>query len=367
LVDDGSLKKAIIVEPGDRVESLLAVVDYTYSNYKLQPVIYQIEIESSRHKTESHRQEDDQLSLASFNVENLFDLKNNPAKRDESSTPTRNELETKLSKLRLAITHKLNLPDIVVLQEIENTAILQTLADRINTQSKTQYRSVSYESSDVRGIEVGFMWNHARVQLKSAHPLGGTAVEQAFGANSSSPGREPLVGIFDFNGKEITIIGNHFKSKGGDDPLYGINQPAVRKSEIQRKLQAHAVRGYTDMLLTVNPEAYIVVAGDFNDFQFAEPGEGDHHPLAILAGDDSKLAMHNLITNVKPSHRFTFVHEGNAQVLDHILVSTALHQRTKTFTISHFNTNAATAHRNNPLIPNRSSDHDPVAALFDFE
>ena len=366
LVDDSSIQNPIIVQPGDEIESLLAVVDYTFSNYKLQPVHFQVEIESSLAETQKIEQEQNRLSLATFNVENLFDLENNPDKNDQSSTPTPAELETKLSKLTLAIQRELHLPDIIVIQEIENTKILQTLADRINAQSKTQYEGVSYESSDARGIEVGFLWNKAKVGLKTSHQLSGNAVELAFGTHSDSPGREPLVGVFDFNGYEITVIGNHFKSKGGDDALYGIHQPAIRDSEIQRKLQAHAVRDYVDILLTANPKANIVVAGDFNDFQFAEPGEGDDHPLAILTGD-TDLVLHNLINKVKQSKRFTYIYDGNAQVLDHILVSTALQEQLKKIQISHFNANSAAVHSIDPLIPNRSSDHDPVTVMFKFE
>ena len=61
--------------------------------------------------------------------------------------------------------------------------------------------------------------------------MSGPEVEQWFGPTSPSPGREPLVGIFEFEGMEITIIGNHFKSKGGDDPLYGVDWPADRVTE----------------------------------------------------------------------------------------------------------------------------------------
>ena len=41
--------------------------------------------------------------------------------------------------------------------------------------------------------------------------MSGPDVEAAFGPGSASPGREPLVGLFDIEGHEVTIIGNHFK------------------------------------------------------------------------------------------------------------------------------------------------------------
>ncbi|MFV2056471.1 MAG: hypothetical protein ACC707_08375 [Thiohalomonadales bacterium] len=371
LVDDGTLQRPIIVRPGDEVVSLLAVVDYTYSNYKLQPLQFTLdvhEIEKDPIRRPSSRDSDAQeLTLATFNVENLFDLLNNPGKKDRRNTPSELELEIKLNKLALAIQHELALPDILVVQEIENIAILKTLAKRINSQAQSGYEAVSFESSDVRGIEVGFMWNKSRVELKSAQQMAGAKVTQAFGMESTSPGREPLIGLFEFNGVEITVIGNHFKSKGGDDSLFGMNQPPQRNSEVQRKLQAQVVRDYVDSILEANINASIVVTGDLNDFQFAEPGEGSDHPVAILEGKKQAFELSNLIEKVKPAQRFTYVFNGNAQVLDHILVSRALLDNIKKVEIPHFNSNAPATLVSDPNTPRRSSDHDPIRASFRIE
>jgi len=174
------------------------------------------------------------------------------------------------------------------------------------------------------------------------------------------------VGVFDFNGTEITIIGNHFKSKSDDDGIFGINQPPIRNSEIQRKLQALVVRNFVDSLLKKNPDANIVVTGDLNDFQFAEPGEGKDHPIGILEGTIPSLALFNLIAELNPAQRFSFVFDGNSQLLDHMLVSPALLEKFKNIFIPHFNTNAPAIMVNDPMSPNRSSDHDPVRATFHF-
>ncbi len=142
-------------------------------------------------------------------------------KDDASSTPTPDQLETQLSKLALAIERELQLPDIIVVQEIENQAIAQELADRVNNATGTNYFATSFETSDGRGIEPGFLWDSNRVNLLDAYQLTDEivpGVSNAFGANSASPGREPIVGVFDIYGNTVTIVGNHFKSKGGMIP-----------------------------------------------------------------------------------------------------------------------------------------------------
>ncbi|MEA2057849.1 MAG: hypothetical protein U9O63_03960, partial [Actinomycetota bacterium] len=170
-------------------------------------------------------------------------------KDDGDSTPTPEELETQLTKLAMAIELELALPEIMVLQEVENTEITQELGDRVNAATGTNYQAVSFETSDARGIEVAFLYDDDRVDLVNAFQLFGPEVEAAFGPASASPGREPLYGKFMVDGEVVHIVGNHFKSKGGDTPIFGIIQPFERPTEVQRKMQAQAVRDFVDTLL----------------------------------------------------------------------------------------------------------------------
>jgi hypothetical protein len=383
LVDDGSLDSAIISKPGDEMKSLQGVVDYTFGNYKLQPVSYVLEQEDGEgHESGSAKREHhdkwnseyrekqrknrhkNRLTVATFNVENLFDLVDNPLKDDQSSTPTAEELETKLSKLSLAVVDEMDSPDVIIVQEVENTAILQQLADRVNALTMGSYQVASFETSDARGIEVGFMWNTHRVTNTDVYQMTGLDVDAAFGPASASPGREPLVGVFTFNGKTLTIVGNHFKSKGGDDALFGVNQPAVRVTETQRKLQARVVRDFVNQMFATDPEANVIVAGDLNDFQFAEPGEGADHPIAIIEGVAQESVLTDLIHKVKQSERFTYIFDGNSQVLDHMLVSPSLLARVKQVRIRHFNASCPEVLSADATTAHRSSDHDPIVVSF---
>ena len=368
LVDDSSIPQAIITQPGDKIVSMVGVVDYTFGNYKLQPEQWMLELKELEDEAElvddEYESAPHKLTVASFNVENLFDLLDEPGKDDGSSTPTPEALDTKLAKLTLAIVEQLHNPDIVVVQEVENIAILQQLADHVNAYAGTGYSVASFETSDGRGIEVGFMWNTARVANLDAYQMTGADVDAAFGPNSASPGREPLVGVFEFNGKEITIIGNHFKSKGGDDPLFGVNWPPIRVTEVQRKLQAHVVRDFVNDLFAGDPDGNVIVTGDLNDFEFGEPGEGEDHPISIVEGSDSEIPLYNLINNVKKAQRYTYIFDGNSQVLDHMLVSPALNTNSTQVRILHFNASVPDAVGEDATTANRSSDHDPILATF---
>ena len=363
LVDDAAAP-ALQLRPGDRVRNLVGVVDYGFGNYKIQ---YRT-LTPARHSHPSPPQppadlSPDELRLVSFNLENFFDTERTPGKEDQRSTPSREGFETKLRKLSLALIEVLQLPEIIAVQEAENTAVLTALAERINSLRHSAYRAISFDSSDPRGIEVGLLWDSKRVSLRRAAPLDPRYTRPGFGRDSVSPGREPLVGEFEHRGRLVTVVVNHFKSKSGDDPLFGRRQPPLRPTEQQRKLQAQAVRAFVDDRLRQDPHALIAVVGDLNDFSFAEPGEGADHPLAILRGTGPDR-LESLTETVPEPQRYSFIYEGNSQLLDHILVSPTLRDCTTGTRIVHFNADYPATLHNDPTTPLRVSDHDPIEATF---
>jgi uncharacterized protein len=79
------------------------------------------------------------------------------------------------------------------------------------------------------------------------------------------------VGEFTYQGHPLFVVRVHFDSKGGDNPLFGRRQPPVLESEAQRLAQAQVVRDFVGALLADDPEAKVIVLGDFNDFAFSPP------------------------------------------------------------------------------------------------
>ena len=72
-------------------------------------------------------------------------------------------------------------------------------------------------------------------------------------------------------------------------------------------------------LLDIDPRARVVVLGDLNDFDFSET-------LRVVerGADRAGLELVNLWRLLPRSERYSYVFQGNAQTLDHILVSPAL-------------------------------------------
>lgn len=348
------------VFPGDTVD-VVGVLDYAFGRY----IVRAVELEHTRapRRAEEAVARPEGLRFASFNVENLFDLERHATKDDERSTPTATELRRKLGKLETALVDVLGTPALLAIQEVENTEILQQLADRVNRRAGTKYKAASIECSDGRGIEPAFLWDERHVTLIRAYQLAGDDVRAAYGPSSPSPGREPLVGEFKIGDESWTVVSCHLKSKGGDDALYGARRPPQRTTEAQRKAQARCVRRLVDQLLAADPDARVIVAGDMNDFDFAEPGEGADHPLGILTGSGD-TALTNLVLRVPEADRFTYIWRGNRQILDHVLVSPALVERALDVRIHHVNAEYPHWHETVEGTAIRSSDHEPVEVTF---
>jgi uncharacterized protein len=151
--------------------------------------------------------------------------------------------------------------------------------------------------------------------------------------------RKPLVGEFSYLGQPVFVVANHWNSKNGDDPLFGRRQPPVRATETQRRAQAQAVAGFVGKLLEIEPNAKVVVAGDLNDFEYS----------AALAALTGPTGLVDLPATLPQPERYTYVFDGNAQVLDHILVSPALAGNGWRYDVVHVNAEFA----------DQVSDHDP--------
>ena len=140
------------------------------------------------------------------------------------------------------------------------------------------------------------------------------------------------------------VVANHFGSKGGDEGLTSRHQPPVRSSEAKRLRQAQAVNAFVRDVRKAQKNADVVVLGDVNDFEFSAT------TTALEAGGALKSAVKSL----PRSERYSYVYQGNSQVLDQILTSPA--GRRTHFSYDSVHINAEFAEQN--------SDHDPQVLRF---
>jgi endonuclease/exonuclease/phosphatase family metal-dependent hydrolase len=137
-------------------------------------------------------------------------------------------------------------------------------------------------------------------------------------------------------------------------------------SSMKRMSQALEVRRLIDQIFTADPDARIVVAGDFN----ATP---DEVPVMAIRGTvedtgNGALAARVLVpieNTIPEPARYTLFHQGKGQMLDHMLISRSLlaHYRGSQIHNEVLHDESA-AFADDKKFP--ESDHAPVVAEFEF-
>lgn len=337
-VDDGS---AVTHDSADTLEYRLSVGDtvlglqgplaYTYGNYKIQPTSEYIvrtlnpELEPLAALDESY------LRLMTWNVENLFDfVVPHPS---SPPLPTVREYKRDITKVALTV-EAAGFPTVIGFQEVENLEILEDIAEE-PLLADFEYQAVLIEGTDSRGIDVGYLvrGDQAIVLDQVQYPAPGNITS-----------RPPLLIKIEVgdNGEKIYILNNHFTSMSGGEEA----------TEPRRNAQAAWNAEIVQELLGEDPNALVVVMGDLNSY---------YGSLPIQTLEESGLI--NLFDRLLPEERYTYVYQGNSQVLDHILVNDQLLNYLVSFEVLHSNADYSL-----PLSTDTSlfhkSDHDPVIATF---
>jgi predicted extracellular nuclease len=338
------------------------VIDYGFGNFKLELTSALTRVAGTISKETTTAPGAGQISVATFNVENL-----------DPSDP-----QSKFDGLAATIVTNLKAPGILAVEEVQDNdgATNSTVVDASQTWSKLisaitaaggptySYKQIDPVDDQDGGepggnIRVGFLFR-TDIGLSFAAGTPGdatTAVDAVATGNSSDPvaltrnpgridpansafnaSRKPLVGHFRYGGKSLFVIANHWNSKGGDDPLCGRLQPPTRSSETQRNQQATAVAGFYNKIKAIDPNARVVVAGDLNDFEYS-----------TAVGKLTAAGLKDLPATLPDAERYTYVYDGNSQVLDHILLSPSLAGTTYGYDVVHVNSEFAS----------QLSDHEP--------
>jgi hypothetical protein len=173
-----------------------------------------------------------------------------------------------------------------------------------------------------------------------ASPARVAPASPAFTLTEGEGVRRSLAVELDVHGAPWFVVVNHWSSKYGDDRNYGARQPPRRDTAASREAQAGVIRTFAESLLRLDSDARVVVLGDLNDYEWS-PG------VARLAAPP----FENLLLRLPEPDRYSYVFEGAAQLIDHVVVSPTL-ARGAEVDVVHVNADCADT--------KRTSDHDPV-------
>lgn len=372
----------IEVTAGTVIEGLTGVLDFEQRSWTLLPDANSgHSFKNSPAFVAAVPARPEEWTVASFNLQRFFDTEDDPAV--DEVVLTANAFQGRLRKASLTILDRLAAPDILGVVEMENLSTLQTLAGRLNTDARAAGRSnVSYaawleEGTDIGGIDSGFLINTSRVQVMDVIQVGRetTYTNPATGQPQLLHDRPPLLlrarvpGATTGETFPVTVLLNHLRSMSGiDDPTDGARVRAKRLA------QAEDVARLVQERQSLSPPENLILIGDFNAFPFNDgyvdvmgtirgtPTPAGEVTLASPDLVDPDLIL--LTDRLPATERYSYVFDGNAQAIDHILVSQSMCARLTRHGYVRGNADAPESFRGNFNRPERLSDHDAAVAWF---
>ncbi|MET0449456.1 MAG: ExeM/NucH family extracellular endonuclease [Aeromicrobium sp.] len=358
-----------VVRNGDAVTAPAGgmILSYGFDDWRLQPQVplsdtspaeyaaYEPTFTSLNARTAAPEAVGGDFSVGSFNVFNYFTTFGGDARGAANAAA----FAVQQSKIVSAI-NTLD-ADVVALQEIENSVklgeepdeALANLVDALNAAAGAgTWDYVPTPDALLDAATTDFITNAIIYKPGVATPVGDSFadVDETVWDNA----REPIAQTFDVDGKVLTVVANHFKSKS---PPSGNTAPEPADLQgffnADRVEQATAVLGFVDEIsadAAKGPD--VLLLGDFNAYH-------EEDPIQVLTG----AGLVDLVPDTTDEYTYSF--DGELGSLDHAIATPSLAAAvtgTDVWTINSpewsdrgYAFGAAEAGT-----PYRSSDHDPV-------
>jgi len=255
-------------------------------------------------------------TIATYNVENLFDTFDDPKTMDEYFLPDGkyqwnikryNDKLENLSKVIAQLGDK-DGPEIIGLCEVENRKVVE---DLLNTRElkKFGYSIIHQDSPDRRGIDVAFVYKKAIFK-----PIFHKAYTINFPEEPDLRTRHFLLvsGVF-ADRDTLHFIVNHWPSRWGGEA----------KTEYKRKYVGSKVRELIDLIFAIDVRSKIIIMGDFND----EPSNKSIYKVLKAKEDFSNLKIGELYNpwySLEKENLGSYNYRGNWNMLDQIILSQSM-------------------------------------------
>jgi len=251
------------------------------------------------------------FKVAFYNVENLFDLVDDPDTQDEEfALGGRKNVDQDILDLKLKnmaeVLQDLN-ADVIGFCEVENRAVLDMLNEEFSARN---YSIIHYDSPDERGIDNALFYDPEVFQVIKSEPVQITLPDGGLT-------RDVLYILGQAGNEKLHLFVNHWPSHWG-----GTEQTIPLRAATARQVRQQVLN-----ILNKDPEANIIVMGDLNDIP-VEPSIVEHLGASM---DREKVGTGNFILwNLMkdfhdPPGNGTYKYNDEARVLDQMIISPGLY------------------------------------------
>jgi predicted extracellular nuclease len=251
-----------------------------------------------------------EMIISFYNVENLFDTQDDPAKMDEDFTPsgklawTDEKYQLKLDRIAEVFDSLPGeLPALVGMCEIENRKVLEDLVKE-KSLSKGSYAIVHKDSPDERGIDVAVIYDSTRI-----HVVNYEYSEVTLPSEEDPYTRDLLYVQAEVGGEKLHVFVNHWPSRGGGQDV----------TEKNRLKVAALLKSKVEKILAVDPKSKILVMGDFND----HPNDKSISQV-LNSGTASSNTLFNYMYDDHLAGKGSYSYKGEWGALDQFMGSSEL-------------------------------------------
>ena len=262
-----------------------------------------------------------------YNLENLFDTLIDPDTTkilQDAFTPngknrwTSERYKEKLENMSKVIADMGTevTPDglaILGVSEIENKSVLEDLVKTENLKNRG-YEIVHYDSPDLRGIDVGLIYNPTYFKVTSSRSISLRSIDTTFYT------RDQLLVSGLLNGEKIHVIVTHWPSRRGGQ----------KRSRPRREAAADLGKMIIDSLQGINPNAKIFYMGDLND----DPTDSSVRKHLKGVGKEENVKKDDMFNTLEAFFKKgigTLAYRDAWNLFDQILISPSLLGKDYTF------------------------------------
>lgn len=255
-------------------------------------------------------------TIAFYNLENLFDIKDDTLTLDEISPIMEIEhnraaiYNLKVENMARVISEigrqkTKNTPTIIGVAEIENQEVLQDLL-KSSSLKNTPYHFIHYDSPDHRGIDVALFYNSDYFS-----PIHHEVFELKLWDEEGYPirTRDQLLVSGYLQDELLHIIVNHWPSRRG----------GTARSSFKREKAAYLNVQIIEKLRKDDPEAKIIIMGDLND----DPTNKSLKKVLMNSEKTPNNDLFNPTEKLFKKGENTLVYRDQLNLFDQIILSTS--------------------------------------------
>ncbi|KAA9345784.1 endonuclease/exonuclease/phosphatase family protein [Adhaeribacter soli] len=255
-----------------------------------------------------------EVSVAFYNLENLFDTEDDPNKDDQEFLPTSDlqwtpeRYKKKLANMASVIQNlgDADGPELLGVCEIENRKVLVDLAAQ-PVLSDRNYEVIHFEGPDERSIDVALLYKADVFKVLEQKAIPVTL------PNSKDKTRDILQVKGILAGDTVTVLVNHWPSKRG----------GAEESDPKRQAVADLVRRTVDAEMIRNPKAKVLLMGDFNDTPDSKAIAETLNAVNNTQPEPARQ-LYNAFAPFAEQKKGSYNYKGNWDMIDQMMLSKSL-------------------------------------------